>query len=204
VGIARAEEIPIANAFKNTFQGGIEMDVFEAVQKRHSTRAYEPTSVPEEKLERILEAARLAPSTGNVQPWHFIIVKNREKRETLAKSGRYARFLAESPIVIVGCGDQKASPNWYKVDVAIAMQNMVLTATGEGLGTCWIGSFNENQVRRLLKMPDNLRVIALMALGYPRETLDIGGRILHLVRRKKSLKKVISLDEYEKNKKSIV
>jgi len=180
------------------------MDVFEAVQKRHSTRTYESTSVPEEKLERILEAARLAPSAGNIQPWHFIIVKSREKRETLAKSGRYARFLAESPIVVVGCGDQKASPNWYKVDVSIAMQNMVLTATGEGLGTCWIGSFNENQVRRLLKIPDNLRVIALMALGYPSEKLDIGSRILHFVRRKKSLKKVMSLDEYGKGNKSIV
>jgi nitroreductase len=196
--------MPIANAFKNTFQGGIEMDVFEAVKKRHSTRAYELKSVPEEKLNRILEAARLAPSAGNVQPWHFIIVKDREKRETLAKGGRYARFLAESPIVIVGCGDQKASPNWYKVDVAIAMQNMVLTATEEGLGTCWIGSFNENQVKGLLKIPENLRVIALMALGYPRETLNIQGRILHLVRRKKDLKKILSIDEYEKSKKSIV
>lgn len=174
------------------------MDVFEAAQKRRSTRAYESTFVPEAKLERILEAARLAPSAGNVQPWHFIIVRNREKRETLAKGGRYARFLAESPVVIVGCGDQKASPNWYAVDVAIAMQNMVLTATGEGLGTCWIASFNEDRVRSLLKIPDNFRVIALMALGYPRERLDIEGKILHLVRRKKSTRKILSLDEYGK------
>jgi nitroreductase len=180
------------------------MDVFEAVKKRHSIRAYELMPIPEEKLNKVLEAARLAPSAGNVQPWHFIIVKNREKREALAKGGRYARFLAESPIVIVGCGDQKASPNWYKVDVAIAMQNMVLTATEEGLGTCCIGSFNENQVKRLLKIPENLRVIALMALGYPRETLNIQSRILHLVRRKKDLNKILSIDEYEKNKKSIV
>jgi nitroreductase len=176
------------------------MDVFEAITKRRSTRAYEPTrSIPNEKLGRILEAARLAPSAGNVQPWHFIIVKDHEKRQTLAKGGRYARFLVESPIVVVGCGDQKASPNWYKVDVAIAMQNIVLTATEEGLGTCWIGSFKENQIRSLLKIPDNFRVIALVALGYPREKLDIEGKILHLVRRKKSLNKIISLDEYGSN-----
>jgi nitroreductase len=81
---------------------------------------------------------------------------------------------------------------------------MVLTATEEGLGTCWIGSFNENQVKRLLKIPENLRVIALMALGYPRETLGIQSRILHLVRRKKNLKKILSIDEYEKSQKSIV
>lgn len=113
------------------------MDVFEAVQKRHSVRSYESTPVSDEKLDRILEAARLAPSAGSIQPWHFVVVTDREKREAMAKSGRYARFLAESPVTIVGCGDQKASPNWYTVDVAIAMQNMVLTATAEGLGTCW-------------------------------------------------------------------
>jgi len=173
-----------------------EMDVFEVVQKRHSTRAYEPTLIPEETLKKILEAARLAPSAGNAQPWHFIVVKNRETRETLAKGGRYARFLAESPVVIVGCGDQKASPNWYTVDVAIAMQNMVLTATGEGLGTCWIASFNEERVRKLLRIPENFRVIALMALGYPKKKPDIEGKILHLVRRRKTLKKILSLDEY--------
>lgn len=175
------------------------MDVFEAIQKRHSTRAYQSTSVPEQKLMKILEAARLAPSAGNLQPWHFIIVKNREKRQTLAKGGRYARFLAESPVVIVGCGDKRVSPNWYTVDVAIAMQNMVLTATGEDLGTCWIASFNEDRVRSLLRIPDNFRVIALVALGYPRDRLDIEGKILHLVRRKKSLKKILSLEEYGKS-----
>jgi peptide/nickel transport system substrate-binding protein len=103
------------------------MDVFEAVQKRHSIRAYKSTPIPEEKLKRILESARLAPSAGNIQPWYFVVVKNREERETLAKGGRYARFLAESPIAIVGCGDQKASPNWYAVDVAIALQNIYQT-----------------------------------------------------------------------------
>jgi len=175
------------------------MDVFEAVQKRHSIRAYEPTPIPEEKLKRILESARLAPSAGNIQPWHFVVVKNREKRETLARGGRYARFLAESPIVIVGCGDQKASPNWYAVDVAIALQNMVLTATAEGLGTCWIGSFNEEKAKSLLNIPDRFRVVALIAMGCPREKLELGSKILHLVRRKKSLEKIVGVDEFGKS-----
>lgn len=174
----------------------MEMDVFDAVQKRHSIRAYESKSVPDEKLVKIMEAGRLAPSAGNIQPWHFVIVKDYGKRVALARGGRYARFLNESPVVIVGCGDEKASPNWYSVDVAIAMQNMVLTATGEGLATCWIGSFSEDRVRGLLGIPDSFRVVALLALGYPREKLDIGSKILHLVRRKKSLKKMVSLDEY--------
>jgi nitroreductase len=111
------------------------MDVFEAVQKRRSVRAYESTPIPKEKLEKILEAARLAPSAGNIQPWHFIIVTELEKRQKLAQAqAPFAKFLKEAPVVIVGCGDQKASPGWFMVDVAIAMQNMVLTATGEGLG----------------------------------------------------------------------
>jgi len=172
------------------------MDVFEAVRKRRSIRAYASKPVPKEKLEMILEAARLAPSAGNIQPWHFIVVTNSEKRERLAKGGRYAKFLVESPVVIVGCGDRKASPNWYVVDVAIAMQNMVLAATSEGLGTCWIGSFNESQVKEMLKIPKNLRVIALLAVGYPREKLDLLGKIAHFIRKRKSLKKVLSFEEY--------
>jgi nitroreductase len=173
-----------------------EMDVFEAVKKRRSVRAYNVTPVPEEKLEKILEAARLAPSAGNIQPWHFIVVTDREKRKKLAETGRYAKFLSESPIVIVGCGDQNASPKWYIVDVAIAMENMVLTATSEGLGTCWIGSFNEDKVKEMLKIPENLKVIAILAVGYPREKFDFQGKILKLVRKRKHLKEIVSFEEY--------
>ena len=134
------------------------MEVFEAIQKRHSVRSYLPDKIPSEKMAKILEAGRLAPSAGNIQPWHFIIFTDQQKRKKLSK-GRYAKFLVESPIVLVGCGDKKASPNWYAVDTTIAMQNMVLTATSEGLATCWIGSFNERQVKKLLNIPERFRVI---------------------------------------------
>jgi len=173
----------------------VKMDVFEAVQKRRSIRAYESTPVPKAVLEKILEAARLAPSAGNVQPWHFIVVTDAGKRERLAES-ILVRFLKEAPVVIVGCGDQKASPKWFMVDVAIAMQNMVLTATSEGLGTCWIGIFNESKVKELLKIPEKFRVVALLALGYPREKFDIQGKILHLIRRRKPLEKMVSYEEF--------
>ena len=171
------------------------MEVFEAIQNRHSVRSYLSDEVPIEKLLKILEAARLAPSAGNIQPWHFIIITDQQMRKKLSK-GRYAKFLVESPIVIVGCGDERVSPNWYSVDTTIAMQNMVLTATSEGLGTCWIGSFSENQVRKLLDIPDRFRVIALLALGYRRETLDLSGKVLHLFRRKKKLEKIVSLERF--------
>lgn len=100
-----------------------EMDVFEAVQKRRSVRAYDSMPIPDEKLNKILEAARLAPSAGSVQPWHFIVVTDADKRRKLAQA-RFAKFLSKAPVVIVGCGDRKASPDWYVVDVAIAMQRI--------------------------------------------------------------------------------
>jgi len=84
------------------------------------------------------------------------------------------------------------------VDVAIAMQNMVLTATSMGLGTCWVGSFEENQVRQLLKIPENYRVVALLALGYPKKKFDFTGKVPHLIRRRKPLEKVVSFEEFGK------
>ena len=173
------------------------MDVLEAIKTRKSVRAYDSRSIPNEILLRILEAGRLAPSAGNIQPWHFVVVSDVEKRKRLAQT-RYARFLAESPVVIVGCGDQKASPRWYVVDVTIALENMVLTATNEGLGTCWIGSFSEDEIREMLKIPENFRVVALLAVGYSRKKLDLAGKLLHLIRRRKKLKKTASFEEFGK------
>jgi len=169
--------------------------VFEAIQKRRSIREYSPEPVPKEKLERILEAGRLAPSASNIQPWHFIIVTEKAKKEALAKGGRYAKFLNQSPIVIVGCGDTKASPNWHKVDVAIAMQNMVLTATAEGLGTCWIGSFNEKQAKELLKIPENLAIVAMLSLGYSQDKAEQANNQW----RRKPLEEIASYEEYGKH-----
>ena len=174
------------------------MNVFEVIQKRSSVRSYESTQVPDDKLKAILEAARLAPSAGNIQPWHFIVVLDAYKRRRIAKGCRYGRFLAESPVVIVGCGDPKASPRWYACDTCIAMENIVLAATDEGLGTCWIGAFNENAIREMLKIPSHLEIIALLALGYPREKLDILAKIAHLIRPRKRLEKIACLEEYGK------
>lgn len=173
------------------------MGVFETIQRRKSVRAYAPTPVPREKLEKILEAARLAPSAENRQPWYFIVVTDSEKRKHIAKSGRFAGFLAESPVVIVGCGDQKASPKWHVIDVSIAMQNMVLAATEEGLGTCWIGSFDEGLVKRLLKIPEHLKVVALLAVGYPRKKFDFLGKMVHFIHRRKELDEIVGFEEYE-------
>lgn len=173
------------------------MDVFQAITIRRSIRNYKPTPVPSEKLQKILEAARLAPSAINKQPWHFIVVTDTEKRKFLS-TGLFAKFLKQTPVVIVACGDKKASPKWHIVDVAIAVQNMVLTATEEGLGTCIVGSFNENQVRELLKIPDNLHVIVLLAIGYPSGKESLPSKILRTIRKRKPIQKIISKEEYGK------
>jgi nitroreductase len=80
---------------------------------------------------------------------------------------------------------------------------MVLTATSEGLGTCWVGSFDENQIRETLKIPENYRVVALLAMGYPKEKFDMQGKILHLIRRRKPLEKIISLEEFGNKPKNL-
>ncbi|MGC8849300.1 MAG: nitroreductase family protein [Candidatus Bathyarchaeia archaeon] len=174
------------------------MDFFDVVKSRRSVRSYAPTPISNEDLIRILEAGILAPSAGSKQPWHFIVVVDREKRVRIAKGCRYGRFLAESPAVIVGCGDREASPKWYAIDTAIAMEHMVLAATALGLGTCWIGSFNGEDIRMLLEIPRRFEIVALLAVGYPRGKLDILGSLLHIARPRKKLEAVASVERYGK------
>ncbi len=171
------------------------MEVFEAVQTRISVRSYEPKPVPAEVMGRVLESARLSPSASNKQPWHFIVVTAAEAKKALS-AGMFAKFLHEAPAIIVACGDEKASPKWYAVDTTIATQTMVLTATAEGLGTCWIGSFDEASVKKLLGIPDGLRVVALLPIGYPKDkSLDLS-KVVNLVKGRKSLKEIVSGEKY--------
>jgi nitroreductase len=171
------------------------MDVHEAIETRKSVRAYESKPVPNDALMRVLEAAHLAPSASNLQPWHFVVVTDAEKRKKLSE-GRFASFLVEAPVVIVGCGDPKTSPRWYMVDVAIALENIVLAATSEGLGTCWVGSFDEEKVKQMLKIPEDYRIVALLTVGYSRERGDLTRKLAYLVKRRKDLTKIVSYEEF--------
>ncbi len=173
------------------------MDVFEAIQERRSIRSYQDKSVEREKIEKILEAGRLSPSAKNIEPWHFITVTNAQKRKALS-GGTWAKFLTQSPLVIVACGDKKASPDWYAIDVALAVENMVLTAVSEGLGTCCVGSFNEKEVAKVLKVPDNFEVLVMLAVGYPGEKVDLSNKLLNLVRTRKNISEVTSEEEFGK------
>lgn len=170
------------------------MDAFEAIMTRRSVRSFLPDQVPKESMDRILEAGRSAPSAMNRQPWHFIFVTESERRKALSE-GKFAGFLASSPLVIVGCSNKK-SPKWHAVDTAIAMQNMVIAATNEGLGTCWIGSFNEAKVREALKIPEEYVVLAMIAVGFPSNKPSLVGTITSVLRNKKAPEEIASREEF--------
>jgi len=151
------------------------MEFQELVRRRRSIRAYRPDPVEEEKLRRVLEAGRLAPSAANRQPWHFIVVRDPEKRGMLRRAYNREWFVS-APVIIVACADPTRAwrrgdgEEYWKVDVAIAMEHIVLAAANEGLGTCWIGAFDERAVKEALGIPDHIRVVAMTPLGYPAES----------------------------------
>jgi len=166
----------------------VTMEVLDAIKNRRSVRKYLPTPIPEDALGRVIEAGRIAPSANNRQPWHFVIVKDPETRKALS-GGKWASFLQDCPVVIVGCGDTKTSPEWYAVDVTIALQNMVTQATAEGLGTCWIGSFFEDKVKEAVGIPGGYAPVAMLAVGYPKETPKVE-------RKTKKVEEVTSQDRF--------
>ena len=163
------------------------MNVFEAIRTRCSIRVYEDRPVEEEKLKIILEAARLAPSAGNRQPWRFIVITDPEVKEVLVEAKNkmmpppppgapprpFRSPLESAPVLIVGCalpGESIPGTGFWKIDVAIALQNLVLAAWEQGPGTCWIGVFHEEEeVKKVLGLPKEARVVSMIAVGYPAE-----------------------------------
>jgi len=164
------------------------MDVFEAIRTRKSIRKFRPKPIPDEKLEMILEAGRLAPSAGNRQPWRFVVVKDQERKKILARAADNQMFIADASVVVVALGDSEASPRWFRQDPMIAVEHMVLAATALGYGTCWIGAFNEREVKRILRIPGRLKVIALLPIGFPDEA--------PAPRERKPLKEIVFLEKY--------
>jgi nitroreductase len=146
------------------------MDTLEAIRDRRSIRKYKSTPVEEEKVGKILEAGRWAPSASNRQPWHFVVVRDKETREKLADAHAYGRFMAQSPVVIVVLGDPDIHPKYNLADPHNAVQNMLLAAYSLGLGTCWMGVRDteiEPEFKRLLSIPEKYRVVCSVSVGYP-------------------------------------
>jgi nitroreductase len=184
------------------------MDFFDTVSARHSVRTYKPDPVPDELIIRCLEAARLAPSWRNGQCWRFIVVRNPATIEKLAMQRVYGypinAWLKTAPTVILACaepgesGHHSGLPYWA-VDTAIAMEHLILAATALGLGTCWIGGFDEDTVRGLIAAPERIRVVAYTPLGYPADGEGLMGRAAKLVVRshsRKPLEKIVFREKW--------
>jgi nitroreductase len=150
------------------------MDVFEAINKRRSIRKYKNTTIEVEKLDKILEAARISPSAANRQEWKFIVVKNQEIRNKLVEAANGQKFVGEAPVTIVACSTESerimpCGQHAYTVDLSIAVSFMILEATELGLGTCWLGAYDEEAVKKILDIPKEIRVPAMFTLGYAEE-----------------------------------
>ena len=148
------------------------MTVMEAIRLRKSVRAFEERPVEEEKLKAVLEAGRLAPSASNRQEWRFVVVRDAGTRKALGPAARDQAFVGRAPVVIACCAEtddhvMACGQPCYPIDVAIAVDHMTLAAVELGLGTCWIGAFSEDKVKDILGIPKEVRVVELLALGYP-------------------------------------
>lgn len=152
------------------------MDIFQVISDRRSIRKYKDTPVEREKIDLVLDAARLAPSWKNMQCWRFLVLTDANKRAKLLEAfpdgnpGKKA--IAMAPVVIVACGnpaesDVENSIDYFVADVSIAFEHLCLAAHALGLGTCWMGWYDEARVKSSLGIPDSIRIVGMTPLGYP-------------------------------------
>ena len=174
------------------------MDIYSALQNRRSVRKYTEDQVPEDKLNKILEAARIAPSWANKQCWRYIVVKDDDKKKELQaaipEKNPASKSLTDAPVVIVQCANPEESGNingkeYYLLDCGISMQQLMLAAHAEGLGTCWIAWIeDEDKIRNVCKVPEDLEIVSVTPLGYPAKESKMPQR--------KELTEIVSEEEW--------
>lgn len=152
------------------------MNFLELARKRKSTRSFKPGDIPAEKIKKLLDAARNAPSGGNCQPWHFFAIRDTEVKNKICNLACKQPFILDAPVHIVVCADLDRTGNRYGErgktlyciqDSAAAIQNMLLCAEEENLGACWCGAFYENILAEILSLKENLRPVAIVPIGFP-------------------------------------
>ncbi|WP_424357443.1 nitroreductase family protein [Methanocella sp. MCL-LM] len=167
------------------------MEVSEAIGSRRSIRRYKNDSIPPEFVDKILQAGQLAPSAGNLQGREFIVVQDSTTKDRLSDAALKQRFVRDAPVCIVVCTNLPRTKNKYGSradlyvlqDTAASVMNMMLQAVDLGLGTCWVGAFEENRVSEILKLPQGIRPVAIIPVGVPDEVPDmperLGAEIVH-------------------------
>jgi len=177
--------------------------VLEVIRKRRSVRNFAPKEVEEEKLALILESARLAPSSTNSQTWHFVVVKSKEVIRDLAAAVPFGpesvnQWIGTAPLIIAACArpdplfhraGQLVDKDYHRIDVAIAVEHMVLMATDLGLGSCIIGWFGRRKARKILELPSSMEVVLLLAVGYSNDPAAAP-------RPRKGLREIVSYERY--------
>lgn len=165
------------------------MDVFEAIRTNLAIRSYLDKPVPENIIKKILEAGRLAHSSKNTQPWRFIIVRDRRKLEEISKTTPTGAHIANAAFAIALFTENAKLP---EVDGSRAMEDMMLVAWSEGVGSCWVTNFDEKKVKEILKVPDHLKLITVAPFGYPDRPRPKGKK------RRTSLNEIAFEEEYGK------
>lgn len=169
------------------------MDVFTAISNRRSIRAYQAKEVEQSKIDRILEVGRLSPSAANRQEWKFIVVRDLAIKKQLVAAAHGQKSVDQAPVMLVGCAVDSSAimpcgQYSYTVDLSIAFAYMILEAQELGLGTCWLGAFDEGAVKKALHIPKEVRVVAMTPLGYPAES--------PAARPRKDMSEIVSYDKY--------
>ena len=171
------------------------MDIYELIEKRRSVRVFRDDPIPDEIMEKILNAGRMAPSAHNAQDYKFIVVKDANIRKDISRACSEQKFIAEAPIIIVGVS---TNPEYqlssgvpsYAMDVSIALDHITLAAVEEGLGTCWVGSFSQEDIKKALGVPEEYKAVAVIPLGVPYD--DPG------VKSRKNLRQIVCYEKYSK------
>jgi len=157
-----------------------DVDILDTICKRRSIREYKQDPPKDAEIEKVLEAGRWAPSGLNNQPWRFLVMKDRLKKDGLAEFTKYGQIIKKAPVVIVVCMDVADSYNRDKDLMAIgaSIQNMLLQAHSLGIGTCWLGEIlnKKEQVAKFLKLNSDLELMAVISIGYPAKNISKGHR----------------------------
>ncbi len=153
------------------------MEILEAIKQRRSIRQFQRRALPPQVLDTLIEAVRWAPSAGNLQSRRFYFVFNEALKAKLARAALDQPFIAQAPVAVVGCADHRIARQYGErgvtlyclMDVAASLQNLLLAAVAQGLGSCWVGAFDEDEVRQLLQLPPHLRPVAIVPIGFAAE-----------------------------------
>lgn len=154
------------------------MDFLDLAKKRYSCRSFKPDAVEEEKLMKVLEAARVAPSAVNYQPWQFYVIRKPENKAKIAEA-YHREWMQGAPVLIVACGDKQVSwkradgKEYVDTDLSVAIDHLTLQASELDLATCWICNFQAKKLSEIMSLPSHIEPIAIIPLGYPEKEADV-------------------------------